>query len=49
MDASKNYIFCYHPHGVMSAGVLAVASASAGFDDMFKGITLSVNTLGVNW
>jgi 2-acylglycerol O-acyltransferase 2 len=49
MDPSKNYLFCYHPHGVISAGVLAIASAAAGFDELFRGITLSINTLGVNW
>lgn len=49
MDPSKNYLFCYHPHGIISAGVLGVASAANGFDEMFKGITLSVNTLAVNW
>jgi len=29
-DNKRNYLFCYHPHGVQSAGAMACASAAAG-------------------
>eukprot|EP00811_Abedinium_folium_P032337 NODE_5390_length_1775_cov_49.375607.p1 GENE.NODE_5390_length_1775_cov_49.375607~~NODE_5390_length_1775_cov_49.375607.p1 ORF type:complete len:470 (+),score=80.38 NODE_5390_length_1775_cov_49.375607:85-1494(+) len=48
-DPSRNYLFCYHPHGVQSAGAFAFASAAAGFDDLFPGLTCSLQTLGVNF
>ena len=25
-DPSRNYLFCYHPHGVQSVGAMACAS-----------------------
>ncbi len=49
LDAARNFLFCYHPHGVISAGVLGAATAATGFDELFPGLTLSVNTLPVNW
>lgn len=49
LDAKKNYLFCYHPHGVQSAGALSTATAATGFDELFPGLTLSLQTLKVNW
>jgi len=49
LDPKGNFLFCYHPHGVISAGVLSTATAATGFDELFPGLTLSVNTLPVNW
>mmetsp|Transcript_17286 Transcript_17286/g.27011 ORF Transcript_17286/g.27011 Transcript_17286/m.27011 type:complete len:448 (-) Transcript_17286:177-1520(-) len=48
-DKTQNFLFCYHPHGVISAGALGCVSAATGFDEYFPGITLSANTLAVNW
>jgi len=48
-DASKNYLFGYHPHGVMSCGAVHMATAASGFDQLFPGLCLSLQTLSVNW
>ena len=48
-DAAKNFLFCYHPHGVQSAGAFGFATAATGFDDLFPGLRCSVQTLGINF
>eukprot|EP00811_Abedinium_folium_P032256 NODE_5328_length_1782_cov_16.447734.p1 GENE.NODE_5328_length_1782_cov_16.447734~~NODE_5328_length_1782_cov_16.447734.p1 ORF type:complete len:475 (-),score=54.79 NODE_5328_length_1782_cov_16.447734:296-1720(-) len=48
-DPSRNYLFCYHPHGVQGAGALGFASAALGFDELFPGLTCSVQTLPMNF
>jgi len=48
-DASKNYLFCYHPHGVQSAGAFSFSSNATGFDQQFPGLSVSVQTLGLNF
>lgn len=48
-DASGHYLFCYHPHGVQSAGAFAFASVASGFDELFPGLTCSVQTLSMNF
>jgi len=48
-DATANYLFCYHPHGVQSAGAFSMASAATGFDELFPGLAVSVQTLGINF
>ena len=48
-DPAKNYLFCYHPHGVMSAGAFGFATAATGFDDLFPGLRCSVQTLALNF
>jgi len=48
-DPKKNYLFCYHPHGVQSAGAFSMASAATGFDELFPGLRVSVQTLGINF
>mmetsp|Transcript_7172 Transcript_7172/g.13583 ORF Transcript_7172/g.13583 Transcript_7172/m.13583 type:complete len:461 (+) Transcript_7172:40-1422(+) len=48
-DNKKNFLFCYHPHGVQSAGAFAFASAACGFDELFPGLTACVQTLPINF
>jgi len=48
-DPQCHYLFCYHPHGVQSSGALAFATAALGFDEMFPGLAVSIQTLGVNF
>lgn len=45
----KNFLFCYHPHGVQSSGAFSFASAAAGFDHLFPGLTAHVQTLSINF
>jgi len=49
LDPSKNYLMCYHPHGVQSAGAFAFTSTDIGFDALFPGLKASVQTLSVNF
>jgi hypothetical protein len=40
---TSNYIFCYHPHGIVPFGMYAALySNSCGFDDLYPGISLSL-------
>ena len=48
-DASKNYLFCYHPHGVQSAGAFIMSTGASGFDELFPGLSVSVQTLSINF
>ena len=48
-DPTKNYLFCYHPHGVQSAGALVMSTGASGFDELFPGLTVSVQTLAINF
>ncbi|MCL4134641.1 UNVERIFIED_CONTAM: hypothetical protein GTU68_020301, partial [Idotea baltica] len=39
-DTKKNYIFGYHPHGILSAGAMAhFATEGTGFSKLFPGLT----------
>ncbi|CAL6329912.1 unnamed protein product [Bathycoccus prasinos] len=50
LDPSKNYIFGYHPHGVISVGaLLTFASEATGFANAFPGIDVRLLTLSVNF
>eukprot|EP00494_Astrolonche_serrata_P027184 UN27447 len=50
LDPKHNYLFCYHPHGILSIGcACAFATDGAGFDEMYPGIKLRLLTLGVNF
>jgi len=50
LDPSKNYIFGYHPHGVISVGaLLTFASEATGFAIAFPGIDVRLLTLSVNF
>lgn len=49
-DTSKRYLFCYHPHGVQSAGAFCLASKASGFDELFPELPpTSVQTLRINF
>ena len=46
LSPSKNYIFGYHPHGVISSGAFAsFATEGAGFSKLFPGIVPHLMTL----
>ncbi|CAG8648100.1 17615_t:CDS:2 [Dentiscutata erythropus] len=50
LDPSKNYIFGYHPHGVISVGGwIAFATESTGFSKLFPNITCRMLTLTSNF
>ncbi|CAO3686122.1 unnamed protein product [Umbelopsis vinacea] len=50
LDPSKNYIFGYHPHGIISMGSFCTFATNAtGFDDLFPGIKPSLLTLTSNF
>jgi hypothetical protein len=43
----KNYIFSYHPHGIIPYGLCSgLNSNSCGFDDLFPGIKLNIKGHG---
>ncbi|EDO41259.1 predicted protein [Nematostella vectensis] len=49
LDPQKNYIICYHPHGIMSLGALGnFCSEATGFSEKFPGITPHILTLAGN-
>ncbi|KAG1522010.1 hypothetical protein G6F52_006228 [Rhizopus delemar] len=50
LDPSKNYIFGYHPHGIISLGAVAnFATEATGFSQLFPGIIPSLLTLTANF
>lgn len=50
LDPEKNYIFGYHPHGIISVGALCnFGTYATGFDELFPGIDLRLLTLSVNF
>mmetsp|Transcript_14914 Transcript_14914/g.20894 ORF Transcript_14914/g.20894 Transcript_14914/m.20894 type:complete len:573 (-) Transcript_14914:350-2068(-) len=50
LDPKKNYIFCYHPHGILSFGAWgAFATDALGFDKKFPGIDRRLLTLKLNF
>lgn len=50
LKPEKNYIFCYHPHGVISLGAISnFATEATGFSEKFPGIDLRVLTLKLNF
>jgi len=50
LDPGKNYIFGYHPHGILSLGAwINFATDATGFDTMFPGISIRVLTLRTNF
>ena len=50
VDPSKNYIFGYHPHGVLSCGAIGnFGTEATGFSQMFPGITPYLCTLKENF
>ncbi|CAE7583083.1 DGAT2B [Symbiodinium natans] len=50
LDPKRNYIFGYHPHGVISMGALCNFTTEAtGFSALFPGLSLRLLTLGLNF
>ncbi|RUP49379.1 diacylglycerol acyltransferase-domain-containing protein [Jimgerdemannia flammicorona] len=50
LDPSKNYIFGYHPHGIISMGAFTnFATEATGFSDKFPGIKPRLLTLTSNF
>lgn len=45
LPADKNYLFGYHPHGVISCGLINLATNVSGFDQLFPGLTTHPLTL----
>ncbi|XP_013415565.1 2-acylglycerol O-acyltransferase 1 [Lingula anatina] len=40
LPPDRNYLFCFHPHGVMCAGAFCnFATAATGFSELFPGLT----------
>ncbi|KAI8390829.1 diacylglycerol acyltransferase type 2B [Radiomyces spectabilis] len=50
LDPSKNYIFGYHPHGIIAIGAIATfSSEGTGFSKLYPGIHASLLTLASNF
>ncbi|KAI9019448.1 diacylglycerol acyltransferase-domain-containing protein [Phycomyces nitens] len=50
LDPTKNYIFGYHPHGIISMGALCnFGTEATGFSKTFPGIVPSLLTLSSNF
>ncbi|GAN09894.1 diacylglycerol o-acyltransferase [Mucor ambiguus] len=50
LDPKHNYVFGYHPHGIISYGAqLAFATEATGFSEKFPGIVPSLLTLNSNF
>lgn len=50
LDPTKNYIFGYHPHGIMGLGAIgSFGSEATGFSAKFPGITPHLLTLKMNF
>ena len=50
VDPKKNYLFCYHPHGVHSFGAMINFGSDAGLaTELFPGIKFHLQTLGINF
>lgn len=46
LNPSRNYIFMYHPHGIMAYGAfLGFATAAGGFEEMFPGLRSTLLSL----
>ncbi|KAI9310110.1 diacylglycerol acyltransferase [Dichotomocladium elegans] len=50
LDPANNYLFGYHPHGIISMGAFAnFATEATGFSELFPGIVPSLLTLSSNF
>ncbi|KAI0242578.1 diacylglycerol O-acyltransferase 1, partial [Massospora cicadina] len=50
LDPNKQYLFAYHPHGIIGNGaVIGFGTEALGFSTLFPGIDLRPLTLGVNF
>ncbi|KEG13274.1 diacylglycerol acyltransferase [Trypanosoma grayi] len=48
-DASKNYFFIYHPHGIHGFGAIAKFGLGANVDNLLPGIRVHTQTLKMNF
>ncbi|ORX82749.1 diacylglycerol acyltransferase [Basidiobolus meristosporus CBS 931.73] len=50
LDPSKNYIFGYHPHGIIAVGAFAaIATEGANVSEVFPGLNIRLLTLDTNF
>src|SRR5262249_27142292 len=50
LDPAHNYLFCYHPHGIISVGAVAgIATEANCFSQQFPGIDMRLGTLDMNF
>jgi len=50
LDPKKNYVFGYHPHGIIGVGAVGnFATEATGFEKEFPGIDLKLLTLSINF
>src|SRR5262249_2703725 len=49
LEAERNYLFGYHPHGIISCGIPNLATNVAGFDEVFPGLISHPLTLGIQF
>lgn len=50
LDPARNYLFGYHPHGIISIGALCnFATNATGFNELFPGIDIRLLTLAMNF
>lgn len=46
LDPKKNYVFAYHPHGIIGLGAgFTFGTGGAGFDQLYPGLNVSLMTL----
>ena len=50
LDPKKNYVFGYHPHGIIGLGAIGnFGSEATGFSEMFPGVVPHLLTLTMNF
>lgn len=49
LPTDQNYIFAYHPHGIISHGAFGTFAVENGFAELFPGITNTLLTLDTNF
>jgi len=50
LDPKKNYVFCYHPHGILSLGCfLTFGTTALDFEKKYPGISTRLLTLKMNF
>eukprot|EP01090_Pellita_catalonica_P014773 TRINITY_DN3843_c0_g1_i1.p1 TRINITY_DN3843_c0_g1~~TRINITY_DN3843_c0_g1_i1.p1 ORF type:complete len:336 (-),score=23.65 TRINITY_DN3843_c0_g1_i1:705-1712(-) len=49
LDPTENYLFCYHPHGIIGIGALGNFAFVTKFSALFPGLDLRIGTLNMNF
>lgn len=49
LDASKNYLMCYHPHGIFCCGTVAISTDAEKWEEKFPGLKRRMITLPVTF